>query len=161
MITEDSPNVAFDESFPEPKSSPSVEDDRIIEPVVKDLVRSSLLEANASDLGYPKNVKEVRGHPIEQVLGELKIKAKKQLPITVGYMLYSIEAKVPFNFAYFVAKRMNYFNDEAIPYARIITMIFEYIQNQHPNDESRMIEVDDVFPTYTPFTIDSLVDSIS
>ncbi|GJQ99906.1 hypothetical protein Tco_0522891 [Tanacetum coccineum] len=41
-------NVTFDEIFPEPKSSPSIEDDRIIEHVVQDPVRSPLLEANAS-----------------------------------------------------------------------------------------------------------------
>ncbi|GJR60999.1 hypothetical protein Tco_1503161 [Tanacetum coccineum] len=63
--------VTFDESLPEPKSSPSVEGDRIIEPVVQNPVRSPSLEANASYLGYPKSPKEARGHPIEQVIGKL------------------------------------------------------------------------------------------
>ncbi|GJW41689.1 retrovirus-related pol polyprotein from transposon TNT 1-94 [Tanacetum coccineum] len=71
MIIEESLNVSFDECFPEPKSSPLVKDDRIIEPVVKNPVRSPSLEANASESGYPKSLKEVRGYPIKQVIGEL------------------------------------------------------------------------------------------
>ncbi|GJU25812.1 hypothetical protein Tco_1164433 [Tanacetum coccineum] len=68
MRIEESLIVTFDESLPEPKSSPSVEDDRIIEPVVQNPVRSPSLEANASDPRYPKSPKEARGHPIEQVI---------------------------------------------------------------------------------------------
>nr|GFB69082.1 hypothetical protein [Tanacetum cinerariifolium] len=68
MRIEESLNVTFDESLIEPKSSPSVEDDRINEPIVQDLIRSSLLEANASEPGYPKSVKEARGYPIKQVI---------------------------------------------------------------------------------------------
>ncbi|GKA09478.1 hypothetical protein Tco_0688809 [Tanacetum coccineum] len=64
-------NVIFDDSLLEPKSSPSVEDDRIIEPVVQNPVRSPLLEANVLEPGCPKSLKEARGHPIEQVIGEL------------------------------------------------------------------------------------------
>ncbi|GJY60153.1 retrovirus-related pol polyprotein from transposon TNT 1-94, partial [Tanacetum coccineum] len=66
MRIEESLNVTFDESLPEPKTSSSVEDDRIIEPVVQNSVRSPSLEANVSELGCPKNLKEARGHPIEQ-----------------------------------------------------------------------------------------------
>ncbi|GKC00106.1 hypothetical protein Tco_0986242 [Tanacetum coccineum] len=68
---EKSLNVTFDESLPEPKLSSLVEDDRIIEPVVQDLVRSPSLEANASEPRYPISVEEARGQPIEQVIGEL------------------------------------------------------------------------------------------
>ncbi|GJZ30208.1 hypothetical protein Tco_0575255 [Tanacetum coccineum] len=64
-------SVTLDESLLEPKSSPSVEDDRIIEPVVQNPVRSLSLEANASKPGYAKSLKEAKGHPIEQVIGEL------------------------------------------------------------------------------------------
>ncbi|GJY42609.1 hypothetical protein Tco_0430822 [Tanacetum coccineum] len=71
MRIEESFNVTCDESFPEPNSSPSIEYDRIIEPVVQNPVRSPSLEANASEPGYPKSVKEARGHQIEQVIGEL------------------------------------------------------------------------------------------
>ncbi|GJZ94936.1 integrase, catalytic region, zinc finger, CCHC-type containing protein [Tanacetum coccineum] len=46
MRIEESLNVTFDESLPEPKSSSSVEDDRIIELVVQNLVRSSSLQVN-------------------------------------------------------------------------------------------------------------------
>ncbi|GKE68896.1 hypothetical protein Tco_1526968, partial [Tanacetum coccineum] len=58
-------------SYEEPKSSPSIEDDRINEPIVQDLNGSSALQVNVSDEGYPKSVKEARGNPIEQVIGEL------------------------------------------------------------------------------------------
>ncbi|GJR06134.1 hypothetical protein Tco_0529118 [Tanacetum coccineum] len=64
-------NVTIDESLPEPKSSPSVEDDRINEPIVQDLNGSPSLQVNVPDEGYPKILKEARGHPIEQVIGEL------------------------------------------------------------------------------------------
>nr|GEV17227.1 hypothetical protein [Tanacetum cinerariifolium] len=62
-------NVTFDVSLLELKSSPLVEDDRINEPV--DLNGSSSLQVNVLDEGYLKSVKEARGHPIEQVIGEL------------------------------------------------------------------------------------------
>ncbi|GJW07649.1 hypothetical protein Tco_1570072 [Tanacetum coccineum] len=68
---EESLNVTFDESLPKPISSSSVEDDRIIEPLVQNSVRSPSLEANALEPGYPKSIKEARGNPIEQVIGEL------------------------------------------------------------------------------------------
>ncbi|GJV49503.1 hypothetical protein Tco_1439715 [Tanacetum coccineum] len=68
MRIEESLNVTFDESLPEPKSSSSVEDDRTDEPIVQDLNGSPSLQVNVSDEGYPKNLKEARGHPIEQVI---------------------------------------------------------------------------------------------
>nr|GEV25449.1 zinc finger, CCHC-type [Tanacetum cinerariifolium] len=76
--TDESLNVTFDESLPEPKSSSSVEDDRIDEPIVQDLNGSPSLQVNALEEGYPKSVKEAKGHPIEQVIGELnEIKLRK------------------------------------------------------------------------------------
>ncbi|GJX75905.1 hypothetical protein Tco_0322716 [Tanacetum coccineum] len=71
MRIEESLNVTFNESLPEPKLSSSVEDGRIDEPIVQDLNESPLLQVNASDEGYPKSLKEARGHPIEQVIGKL------------------------------------------------------------------------------------------
>ncbi|GJV54842.1 hypothetical protein Tco_1455847 [Tanacetum coccineum] len=65
MRIEESINVTFDETLPEPKSYPSVEDDRIIKPIVQNPVRSLSLEANATESGYPKSLKEPRGHLIE------------------------------------------------------------------------------------------------
>ncbi|GJZ89070.1 retrotransposon protein, partial [Tanacetum coccineum] len=53
MRIEESLNVTFDESLPEPKPSSSVEDDRIDEPIVQDLNGSPSLEVNVSDEGYP------------------------------------------------------------------------------------------------------------
>ncbi|GKA99262.1 hypothetical protein Tco_0827199 [Tanacetum coccineum] len=42
------------------------------EPIVQDLNGSLSLQVNVSDEGYPKTpLKEARGHPIEQVIGEL------------------------------------------------------------------------------------------
>ncbi|GJT26150.1 retrovirus-related pol polyprotein from transposon TNT 1-94 [Tanacetum coccineum] len=64
---EESLNVTFDEILPEPKSSSSVEDDRIDEPIVQDLNGSLSLQVNVSDEGYPKSLKEPRGHLIEQM----------------------------------------------------------------------------------------------
>ncbi|GJW21800.1 hypothetical protein Tco_0032422 [Tanacetum coccineum] len=60
MRIEESLNVTFDESLPKPKSSPSVEDDRINEPIVQDLNGSPSLQVNVSDEGYPKSLKEAR-----------------------------------------------------------------------------------------------------
>nr|GEU77021.1 retrovirus-related Pol polyprotein from transposon TNT 1-94 [Tanacetum cinerariifolium] len=70
MRIEESLNVTFDERLPEPKLSPSVEDDMTHEPIVQDL-NGSPLQVNVSEEGYPKSLKEARGHPIEQVIGEL------------------------------------------------------------------------------------------
>nr|GFB81778.1 hypothetical protein [Tanacetum cinerariifolium] len=66
MRTGEFVNATFDESFPETMSSPSIEGDRINEPIVQDPVRSLSLEVNASEPYYPKSVKEARGHRIEQ-----------------------------------------------------------------------------------------------
>ncbi|GJZ64959.1 retrotransposon protein [Tanacetum coccineum] len=71
MRMEESLNVTFDERLPKPKSSSSVEDDRINESIVQDLNGSSSLQVNVSDEGYPKSLKEARGHLIEQVIGGL------------------------------------------------------------------------------------------
>nr|GEV54729.1 hypothetical protein [Tanacetum cinerariifolium] len=68
---EESLNVTFDESLLEPKSSPSVEDDRVIKLVVQNSVRSPPLEANISESSCPKCLKEARSHPIKQVISEL------------------------------------------------------------------------------------------
>ncbi|GJR27208.1 retrovirus-related pol polyprotein from transposon TNT 1-94 [Tanacetum coccineum] len=53
------------------QASPSVKDYKINELVVQDLNGSPSLQVNVSDEGYPKSVKEARGHPIEQVIGEM------------------------------------------------------------------------------------------
>ncbi|GJW71359.1 hypothetical protein Tco_0128276 [Tanacetum coccineum] len=152
-IAFESLNVTFDESLPEPKSS-------------------------------PKSVKEARGHPIEQVIGIplksweknqlhpylkawadvllsnvfVEIVAQESLPVIVGYMYYCIKTNTPFNFAYFIAKRLSGldYNNEALPYARIMTTLFKYLKNKHPNDASRMIKVEEVSPMSSAFTMESL-----
>ncbi|GJZ94062.1 hypothetical protein Tco_0666265 [Tanacetum coccineum] len=68
MRIELSLKLTFDKSLPEPKSSPSIEDDRINEPVGQDPIRSPSLEVNALE---PSDPKSVRDHIIEQVIGEL------------------------------------------------------------------------------------------
>nr|GEW85333.1 hypothetical protein [Tanacetum cinerariifolium] len=68
---EESLNVIFDENLPEPKLSSSIEDVRINEPIVPDLNGSPSLKVNVLKESYPKSLKEARGHPIEQVIGEL------------------------------------------------------------------------------------------
>ncbi|GJZ36467.1 reverse transcriptase domain-containing protein [Tanacetum coccineum] len=54
MRIEESHNVTFDERLPEPKLSPSVEDDRIHEPIVQDLNGSPSLQVNVSEEGILK-----------------------------------------------------------------------------------------------------------
>nr|GEW67158.1 hypothetical protein [Tanacetum cinerariifolium] len=71
MRIEESLNITFDESLPEPKSSSSVEDNMINEPIFQELNGSPSLQVNFSDEGYPKNPKKARGYPIEQVIIEL------------------------------------------------------------------------------------------
>ncbi|GKB22683.1 hypothetical protein Tco_0862084 [Tanacetum coccineum] len=71
MRIEESLNVTFDESLPKPKSSSLVEDDRNDEPIVQVLNESPSLQVNVSDKGYPKSLKEAKGHPINQVIREL------------------------------------------------------------------------------------------
>ncbi|GJY23143.1 hypothetical protein Tco_0396801 [Tanacetum coccineum] len=72
MRIKESLNITFDESLREPKSSSLIEYDRIDEPIVQDLKRSPSLQVNVLDEGYPKSLKEARGHPIEQVIGNYK-----------------------------------------------------------------------------------------
>ncbi|GJV59919.1 hypothetical protein Tco_1466019 [Tanacetum coccineum] len=69
---EESLNVTFIESLTKPKSSPLVEDLGINEQIVQYLNRSPSLQVNVSDGNNPKNVKETKGHPIEQVISALK-----------------------------------------------------------------------------------------
>nr|GEW63988.1 hypothetical protein [Tanacetum cinerariifolium] len=66
MRIEESLIVTYDESLPEPKSSPSEEDDRIDEPIIQDLNGLPSLQVNVLDEGYPKSLKEAIDHPIEQ-----------------------------------------------------------------------------------------------
>ncbi|GKB28019.1 hypothetical protein Tco_0867420 [Tanacetum coccineum] len=86
------------------------------------------------------------------------VEVKKELPIVVGYMLFCIETHTPFNFAYFLAKRMDgmEFNKDSVPFARIITTLVEFIKNGHPEDTSKISKLDDVLSVSVPFTMDSI-----
>ncbi|GJX15491.1 hypothetical protein Tco_0216323 [Tanacetum coccineum] len=88
----------------------------------------------------------------------VEIEAQESLPIIVGYMLYCIKTNTPFNFDYFIARRLSGldYNNEALPYARIMITLFKYLKNKHPNDASRMIEVEEVSPMSSLFTMESL-----
>lgn len=88
----------------------------------------------------------------------MEVEPQEKLPIVVGYMLYCIMTENPFNFAYFIVKRMEAldYNKEPLPYARLLSHIFDHIKSKYPNDQSRMIEVDDVTPMEESFTMDSL-----
>ena len=68
MRIKESLNVTFDESIPEPKSSPSVEDEVINEQIVHDQERSPSLQVNVSDEGNPKELRDARSHPINKSL---------------------------------------------------------------------------------------------
>ncbi|GJW69402.1 hypothetical protein Tco_0123826 [Tanacetum coccineum] len=73
----------------------------------------------------------------------VKIEAQESLAISVGHMLYCIKTSAPFNFAYFIARRLSGldYNNEALPYDRVMITLIEYLKNKHPNDASRMIKV--------------------
>ncbi|GJY09191.1 retrovirus-related pol polyprotein from transposon TNT 1-94, partial [Tanacetum coccineum] len=78
----------------------------------------------------------------------VKIEAHEIFTIIVGHMIYCIKTDILFNFSYFIAKRLSGLdnNNKALPYARVMTTLFEYLKNKHPNDASRMIEVHEVNP---------------
>ncbi|GJW69401.1 hypothetical protein Tco_0123825 [Tanacetum coccineum] len=63
-------------------------------------------------------------------------------------MLYCMKTSAPFNFAYFIARRLSGldYNNEALPYDRVMITLIEYLKNKHPNDASRMIKVEEVTP---------------
>ncbi|GJV75786.1 hypothetical protein Tco_1507370 [Tanacetum coccineum] len=111
MRFEESLNVTFDESLPEPNSSSSVEGDKINEPIVPDLNGSPSLQVNVSDEGYPKSRKEAKGHPIEQVIGELnKRTLRMMLPDNQGNSTKSVVDNKAFEDSNFNVEL--YLNDE-------------------------------------------------
>nr|GEV91430.1 retrotransposon protein [Tanacetum cinerariifolium] len=88
----------------------------------------------------------------------IEIKSQENFPIIVGHMLYCIKTNTPFNFAYFIAQRLSGldYNNEALPYARVMMTLFEYLKNKHPNDVSRMIEVEELSHICPSFIMESL-----
>ena len=73
-------------------------------------------------------------------------------------MLYCIETCTPFNFAYFMAKRMDKLqrNTRLIPYARLLTTLFEHIKAEHPDHARDWPDCEVVRPLYTDFNASSL-----
>nr|GEV48907.1 retrovirus-related Pol polyprotein from transposon TNT 1-94 [Tanacetum cinerariifolium] len=88
----------------------------------------------------------------------VEIKAQEILPLIVGHMLYCIKTNTLFNFVYFIARKLSGldYNNEALPYNRVMTTILEYLKNKHLKDASRMIEVEEVTPMCPPYTMKSL-----
>ncbi|GKC14462.1 hypothetical protein Tco_1011244 [Tanacetum coccineum] len=104
-------------------------------------------------------IKKVAAEIVSEVEVHIKeIEAQESLPIIVSHMLYSIKINTLFNLAYFIARRLSGldYNNEALPYARVLTTLFEYLKNKHPNNASRMIEADKMTPMCPPFTMKSL-----
>ncbi|GJX30993.1 hypothetical protein Tco_0240848 [Tanacetum coccineum] len=87
-------NVTFDESLPKPKSPPSVEDDRIDEPIVQDLNGSPSLQVNVSNESYPKSLKEaiVPKHQVDSHMG--KISHELEEPIRSAHVDESVCCQV-------------------------------------------------------------------
>ncbi|GKA95711.1 zf-CCHC domain-containing protein [Tanacetum coccineum] len=119
----------------------------------KTFVRIMFTSYKAYDGGHAVFRSNLKGKVID---GE--VEAWESLFIIVGHMLYCIKTNTPFNFACFIARRLSGldYNNEALPYVRVMTTLFEYIKNKHPNDSSRIIEVDEVTPMYSPLTMESL-----
>ncbi|GKC43860.1 hypothetical protein Tco_1061582 [Tanacetum coccineum] len=59
---------------------------------------------------------------------------------SIALMLYCLEVEIPFNLAYFVVKRMDFYMecvDKVLPYNMILTRLFNYIVSnieRHPFD---------------------------
>ncbi|GJS87329.1 hypothetical protein Tco_0769965 [Tanacetum coccineum] len=70
----------------------------------------------------------------------------------VGYMLHCIQSNTPFNFAYFMAKIMVGMrtNDRLIPYARLLTRLFEVAKEEHPHPD-HFVTCKGVDPTFYTF----------
>ncbi|GKE18591.1 hypothetical protein Tco_1426168 [Tanacetum coccineum] len=68
----------------------------------------------------------------------IEIEAYESFPIIVGHMFYCIKTNTPFNFSHFIARRLSGldYNNETLPYARVMTTLFEYLKNKHLNDAS-------------------------
>ncbi|GJS03531.1 hypothetical protein Tco_0320039 [Tanacetum coccineum] len=88
----------------------------------------------------------------------VEIEAQESLPIIVGHMLYYVKTNTLFNFVYFIARRLSGldYDNEGLPYDRVMTTLFEYLKNKHPNDASRKIEVEEVTPMCPSYTMESL-----
>ncbi|GJX12053.1 hypothetical protein Tco_0201912 [Tanacetum coccineum] len=73
-------------------------------------------------------------------------------------MLYCIQSNIPFNLAYFMAKRMVGMrtNDRLIPYARLLTRLFEVAKNEHPHQNHFITckSVDPIFSTFNASTLE-------
>ncbi|GKA19965.1 hypothetical protein Tco_0699880 [Tanacetum coccineum] len=135
-------------------------------PVNSIIIQNTIMRPEFHYEGIPsKSWEKYQLHPHLNVWADVllsnvvvEIKAEESLPIIIVYMLYCIQTKTPFNFAYFIARRLSGldYNNEALPYARVMTTLFEYLKNKHPNDISRMIEAEEVSPMCSPFTMESL-----
>jgi hypothetical protein len=88
----------------------------------------------------------------------VKMGARGNVSIVVGYMLYCIETGTPFNFAYFMAKRMDKLqgNTRLIPYVRLLTTLFEHVKAEHPDHAQDWPDYEMVVPLFANFNANSL-----
>ena len=116
---------------------------------------------NEADLQWAQSHLKDRIYAWEHVLTAnafVKLGARGNISIVVGYMLYCIETGTPFNFAYFMAKRMDklHNNKRVIPYGRLLTTLFEHIKAEHPDHARDWPECEIVSPQNANFTGASL-----
>lgn len=88
----------------------------------------------------------------------VQLGARGSISIVVGYMLYCIETGTPFNFAYFMEKRMDKLqrNTRLIPYGRLLTTLFEHVKAEHPEHARDWPDCEVVGPLYANFNASSL-----
>ncbi|GJS09447.1 retrovirus-related pol polyprotein from transposon TNT 1-94 [Tanacetum coccineum] len=88
----------------------------------------------------------------------VRIGSKGNVSIIVGYMLHCIQSNTPFNFGYFMAKRMVEMrkNDRLIPYARLLTRVFKVAKEEHPHPNHFVTckSVDPIFSTFNASTLE-------
>lgn len=116
---------------------------------------------NEADLHWSQSCLRDKLHAWEYVLTSnvfIKMGAKGSVSVVIGYMLYCIETKTPFNFAYFMAKRMDKLsgNRRLLPYARLLTSIFEHIKVEHPDHAEDWPNCEVIAPSFANFNDKSL-----
>ncbi|GJW30842.1 hypothetical protein Tco_0047717, partial [Tanacetum coccineum] len=134
-------NVTFDESLPKPKSPPSVEDDRIDEPIVQDLNGSPSLQVNVSNESYPKSLKEaiVPKHQVDSHMG--KISHELEEPIRSAHVDESVCCQVQHMMKesiYALRKEMCEIQTLINNYLKVLTVVIEDIARvflQDTNEE--------------------------
>ncbi|GKA36572.1 hypothetical protein Tco_0723137, partial [Tanacetum coccineum] len=91
--TSESLNVTFDESLPKSRTSSLVDDDLIEEYVVQNYDRTQNLNYDLEEvLPRVENIKEIRDHPIDQMIGELDERTLRKRVLTLDKDSESIDS---------------------------------------------------------------------